>query len=640
VPYIANRQKTWIDGRQYNLDVRGDGGYIMAPGSIHPTTGKLYREEIPWTLDLLMQCPVYDPTWLPCERAGKTKSRRSTVVMPAAIGDDDHSELISEIELSFPERERQARTYLEAVPGTQEGTGADRSCTALTMRLLYGFALPADTVMEMLTEWGQREDQLDTSGGWYRWTEEEISRKIEWCLRHEYDGKVGDRLHACRDLGEMETEIDKVVVPFGVADFSSPVTDVVIAPADQLGTAAKFFNSQFGGNKLVHHQGCWHHWNGTFYQVVSDDDIKARLWKWLAKCRHWSKPSDKGKRLLQTYQPTRSVVTSVLDALKAVANHASAVDPPCWLENGDFPDPANVIAFANGLLDVEEYLAGSADLLDHTPNWFSCNCLPYCFDQNAVCPRWLEFLEQVFDGDPERIACLQQWLGYNLITDNRHQKLAMLIGPPRSGKGTTMAVMSALLGKHNIASTSLASLGGRFGLEPLIGKLAALIDEGHLGKFSDTSLVLERLKAISGGSEQTVDRKGLAAMPSVALKVRFTIALNELPRLSDSSAAMRSRLLVLPYFNSYEGQEDIGLLDRLLAEIPGITNWALQGLRLLKTAGRFKNPAAGQKILRDFVYLSSPIQAFLDDCCEVGDGKEVRRNDRVLSARLQNLCRP
>ena len=33
VPYIANRQKTWIDGRQYNLDLRGDGGYIMAPGS-------------------------------------------------------------------------------------------------------------------------------------------------------------------------------------------------------------------------------------------------------------------------------------------------------------------------------------------------------------------------------------------------------------------------------------------------------------------------------------------------------------------------------------------------------------------------------------------------------------------------------
>ena len=167
-----------------------------------------------------------------------------------------------------------------------------------------------------------------------------------------------------------------------------------------------------------------------------------------------------------------------------------------------------------------------------------------------------------------------------------------------------------------------------------------LIDEGHLGKFSDTSLVLERLKAISGGSEQTVDRKGLAAMPSVALKVRFTIALNELPRLSDSSAAMRSRLLVLPYFNSYEGQEDIGLLDRLLAEIPGITNWALEGLRLLRNVGRFRNPTAGEKILRDFVYLSSPIQAFLDECCEVETGKEVRRQRSATGLALVRRQRP
>jgi putative DNA primase/helicase len=630
VPYIGNRQKTWIDGRQYNLDVRGDGGYIMAPGSIHPTTGKLYVEEVPWTLDLLMQCPVYDPGWLICEHAGKPKSRRTTVVVSASIDATDHDDLISEVEVSAAERERQARIYLEAVPGTQEGTGADRSCTALTMRLLYGFALPADTVLEMLAEWGQKADQLDTNGGWWPWTEEEISRKIEWCLRHEYDGEVGDRLHSCR---EMDAGIDEIVVPFDDANLihhAAEVVDVVISPKDQLDTAAQFFQSEFDRKTLVHHHGCWYRWTGQRYEVFSDDDIRARTWKWLAKCR-WSKPCGKNKRRLERYQPNRPAVTGVLDALKAVANHTSTVEPPCWLESGDLSDPTNVIAFANGLLDVQEYLAGSVTLLDHTPNWFSCNCLPHGFDQNAVCPRWLAFLDQVFDDDPERVAALQQWFGYNLVSDNRQHKLALLIGPPRSGKGTTMAVMSELLGKHNVASSSLASLGGRFGLEPLVGKLAALIDEGHLGKFSDTSLVLERLKAISGGSEQAVDRKGLTALPSVALKVRFTIAVNELPRLSDSSAAMRSRLLVLPYFNTYEGKEDFCLVERLLAEIPGITNWALEGLRLLRTAGRFKNPAAGEKILRDFVYLSSPIQAFLDECCEVGDGKDVRRNDLQLA---------
>jgi len=140
--------------------------------------------------------------------------------------------------------------------------------------------------------------------------------------------------------------------------------------------------------------------------------------------------------------------------------------------------------------------------------------------------------------------------------------MALLLGPPRSGNGTTLAVMSAMLGRRNVANTSLAALGGRFGLEPLVGRLAALIDEGHLGKFSDTSLILERLKAISGGSEQTVDRKGVAALSSLALKVRFTIAVNEIPRLSDSSAAMRSRLLVIPFLtHTREEKMSVWLID-------------------------------------------------------------------------------
>ena len=410
--------------------------------------------------------------------------------------------------------------------------------------------------------------------------------------------------------------------------FDMPFTEprnIVIDTKDQLKTAIQFFDSEFGGDTLVHHVGCWLRWNRKHYELVTDDDIKARLWRWLGRCSCWTKLSKTETAKLKPFQPSRNVVTGIMDALKAVTNQASSTEMPCWLN--DVTNPTSMIAFENGLLDVESFLSGYTTLLDHTPTWFSANCLPHEFDPAAQCPKWQAFLETVFDGDQERITTLQQWFGYNLIADNRQHKLAMLIGPPRSGKGTTMAVMSALLGKHNVANTSLASLGGRFGLEPLIGKMAALIDEGHLGRFSDSSQILERLKAISGGSEQTVDRKGIAALSSVALKVRFTIAVNELPRLSDSSAAMKSRVLIIPYFNSYEGKEDFGLVDRLLTEIPGITNWALDGLVELRKVGRFQNPQAGEKIMRDFVYLSSPVQAFLDECCIVNNEDSVRRND-------------
>jgi len=614
--YIPNRQKTWFDGKQYNIDLRADGGYIMCPGSIHPRTGKTYEEVTPWTLDLLMKCPIYDPLWLECERATKPP-KKTTVSVPVIIASDDHADFIAAIETPVAERKKMALRYLESVPGTQQGDGADRRCTALTMKLLFGFALPVEIVQEMLAEWGQKEDQLDDAGGWYPWTEEEITRKIDWCCGQEYRGEVGDRLHALNDIGDVEARIEEVISPFEVGP--------TINPKNQLDIAQKFFGHCFpsiAGGTLIHHQSMWHHWNGKRYEVTSDDDLRAKLWKWLSSCSFFKK----GK--LSAFPPSRNIVSGVMDALKAVANQSSTLESPSWLKNG----PSQIIAFDNGLLDVDGLLSsGKTEILPHTPQWFSPNCLPHQFDQKADCPEWLSFLHEVFDGDVERIAALQQWFGYNLIADNRHHKIALLIGPPRSGKGTTLAVMSAMLGKHNISNSSLAALGGRFGLEPLIGRLAALIDEGHLGKFSDTSLILERLKAISGGSEQTVDRKGVAALSSVALKVRFTIAVNEIPRLSDSSAAMRSRLLVIPFFNTYEGREDVGLVDRLLAEIPGITNWALSGLRDLKAKGKFSNPTAGEKILRDFVYLSSPVKAFLDECCDVDIEKDIKRNDLQLA---------
>ncbi|MEZ6142577.1 MAG: phage/plasmid primase, P4 family [Zavarzinella sp.] len=613
--YLGNRQKTWVDGKQYNVDLRADGGYIMSPGSIHPRTGKLYQEVTPWTLELLMQCPVFDPAWLPCEHS-ESKPKKATVSVPTSIGNDSHADQIVEIGLAVEEREALARRYLDSVPGTQQGNGADNRCTALTMKLLFGFALPAGNVQSILAEWGQRHDQLDDAGGWYPWTEEEIARKIDWCCHQEYRGEVGDRLNAPRELGKLEARIDEVVEPFEVG----PTID----PKDQLEIARHFFRDCFDEGTLIHHQATWHEWTGKRYEVVSDDDIKARLWKWLSRCNY----SKKGK--LQSFQPTRNVVSSVMDALKAVANKPSSLEAPCWLSGG----PEQIIAFENGLLDVDGLLKGKLEILPHTPRWFSPNCLPHKFDETAKCPHWLAFLNQVFDGDHERISTLQQWFGYNLVSDNRHHKMALLLGPPRSGKGTTLAVMSAMLGRHNVANTSLAALGGRFGLEPLIGKMSALIDEGHLGKYSDTSLILERLKAISGGSEQTVDRKGIAALANVSLKVRFTLAMNELPRLTDASAAMRSRLLVIPYFNSYEGNEDVGLVDRLLAEIPGVTNWALAGLKRLTVNKRFENPAAGEAILRDFVYLSSPMQAFLDECCEVEPDHSVRRKEIQLAWRI------
>jgi putative DNA primase/helicase len=228
------------------------------------------------------------------------------------------------------------------------------------------------------------------------------------------------------------------------------------------------------------------------------------------------------------------------------------------------------------------------------------------------------------------------WFGYCLTGDISQHKFALFVGPPRSGKGTVLAVLTRTLGSYNVANPTLSSLGSRFGLAPLMGKLAAVVGDGHLGRQADATAILERLKSIVGGDAQNVDRKHLSELGNVTLRARFSIAVNEIPRLPDSSVALRSRMLVFPFEVSFEGREDFGLGDRLAAEIPGVTNWALGGLLELRRRGRLIQPDAGQAILDSFTRLSSPVQSFQDECCVIGRDLEVRC--RELFAAWKSWC--
>jgi putative DNA primase/helicase len=90
--------------------------------------------------------------------------------------------------------------------------------------------------------------------------------------------------------------------------------------------------------------------------------------------------------------------------------------------------------------------------------------------------------------------------------------------------------------------------------------------------------------------------------------------------MPDNSAAIRRRLLVLPYKKSQEGREDRDLASRIAAEVDGVVQWALDGLRTLRLRGNFVQPQIGLDIIDDIVRLGSPVRCFVDDWCDVGQG--------------------
>jgi putative DNA primase/helicase len=317
-------------------------------------------------------------------------------------------------------------------------------------------------------------------------------------------------------------------------------------------------------------------------------------------------------------RPSRHRVGDVIDALKAATYQPLSTRPPCWLEGRESCDVRSLIVCRNGAVDV---LTG--ERLAPTPRLFSLNALPINYDSTAPEPtQWLTFLRSIWGEDAHSIATLQELAGYLLTPRTEFQKIFLLVGPKRSGKGTILRTLAALLGTDNVAAPTLSSLAMPFGLQPLIGKLAALIGDVRLGSRVDQSAIVERLLSISGEDHVSVSRKFMIDFTG-RLPVRFVMSTNELPRLTDSSAALASRFIVLLFQQSFYDREDYKLEQRIRSELPSILNWSIAGHRRLFERERFLQPESAREAIEELNDLGSPITAFLREGCEIGPGRSV-----------------
>jgi putative DNA primase/helicase len=268
-----------------------------------------------------------------------------------------------------------------------------------------------------------------------------------------------------------------------------------------------------------------------------------------------------------------------------------------------------------------------------TPEFFTLNSLPFAYEPGAPEPRaWLDFLQTLWPTDAESRDALQEIFGLMLTGETRFQKAFLLVGPKRSGKSTIARVLTQLLGQDNVCGPTLSQLGQQFGSAPLIGKRLAIIADARLSGRADAAAVAERILNITGEDSQTIDRKFREPWTG-KLDTRLFIISNELPRLTDASGALASRLLTLVLTSSFYDREDTELTDKLLEELPGILNWAIIGWHRLAPRKRFVPPRASAEAQRELEDMASPITAFLRDRCKVGSCETV-----LISALYQAWC--
>jgi putative DNA primase/helicase len=339
---------------------------------------------------------------------------------------------------------------------------------------------------------------------------------------------------------------------------------------------------------------CWnkdfYHYQNGIYAPVSRESIRAKVYPYLETAGE---------------NPTPDNVSGVVDALASGVYLNEKAKVPSLLDAPNV-DMSGVIVARNGAFNLD-------------------TSVRYPLSPDPV--EWLKFLNSQWANDPESILTLQEIGGLLLTPVTRFQKLFFLVGPRRSGKGTILRTWSQMLGgTDNVVGPTLGSLTGQFGLQPLIGKLAAFIGDVRLSPNVDQSKLVERLLSLTGEDAISVPRKNLTDW-SGGLFTRLVLASNDLPHFSDASGAAAGRVVMLWMKTSFFNREDTGLGERLKAELPQILAWHVRGRQRLLARGHFIQPESAREKIQQLEDIGMPVAVFLREHCNVGAGMQVSKDD-------------
>ncbi|WP_372407736.1 phage/plasmid primase, P4 family [Streptomyces luteireticuli] len=390
------------------------------------------------------------------------------------------------------------------------------------------------------------------------------------------------------------------------------VSEELPAPSNPLAVARRLlpdWQTEAGHLVCRRWRGSWMRWTGTCWRELDEVQVRAAMYTRLENVIYWA-VNKKGEPEPREWAPTKQKISNLLDALTAITLLPTDTDAPSWAD-GTAADDGPVVACANGLLRIRDRA-----LRPHSPAFFNLVSVPYPYDPDATAPTWDRFLRQVWPDDPDAIEAVQEWFGYVLSGRTDQQKILLMVGPSRSGKGTIARVLKELVGKENLAGPTLAGMGTNFGLSTLIGKPLAVISDARLSG-NDNSQVVERLLTISGEDTIDIDRKYREVWTG-KLPTRLMILSNELPYFGDSSGVIARRFVVLTMTVSWLGKEDPTLFGRLVAEMPGILNWALDGLARLEAKGRITEPECSREAVTTMQDTASPTSAFIRERCTTG----------------------
>lgn len=255
--------------------------------------------------------------------------------------------------------------------------------------------------------------------------------------------------------------------------------------------------------------------------------------------------------------------------------------------------------------------------------------LQFDYNPSATAPMFEKFLNEVLP-DKASQSILAEFVGSVFVPTRRLnlEKVLMLLGTGANGKSVVYSIIRGLLGNENICEYSLESLTDEKGYH------CAMLDKKLLNYASELSSKVgatSRFKQLASG--EPIEARLPGGNPFIIqdyAKLMFNC--NELPHNTEHSHALYRRLLILKFNKTIpEEKQDRQLAKKIInAELSGVLNWALAGLKRLLEQQAFTKSAAVEDALEQYKIESNNVRLFLED----KSYKPCRRDDDWKTVKL------